>query len=189
MVVVKGYYFELGLVSGSSGPFNSKATVGFSTKSLLAIMIVAVTLIFVPPPLAMLRLPANSIVVGSNSLAIAAACHVSPLTGKNLPSTSGQPSEAEIPDSDDGIELRHLMAPSPGLGDQHGNRTLVPCKDDEERRAALRKISQSKVRWGVVRMPTEWADDFNTRENPVEHISFGVSEDEVEDPVEGHWYA
>lgn len=91
--------------------------IGYSIKSLPVLMTLAITLVFSPPLSAALRLPLNSIGVGTNSFAIAAACHASPLLGRCLSSVPFQPAEMRFPSrhSEDAMEMRHLMAPSPGI--------------------------------------------------------------------------
>lgn len=61
-----------------------------------------------------------------------------------------------------------------------------PSSEQKER--SLRKLAQSKIRWGVIRMPPEWYIEY-ARDGPVEHLGFGVEEDMVASPVSGHCYA
>ncbi|KAK5637667.1 hypothetical protein RRF57_013382 [Xylaria bambusicola] len=51
----------------------------------------------------------------------------------------------------------------------------------------LGKISRSRIRWGVVEMPSEWYRIL-LRDEQVGHLSFGVEEDEVLPPEPGRWY-
>jgi hypothetical protein len=51
----------------------------------------------------------------------------------------------------------------------------------------LGRIARSKVRWGVVTMPAEWHLAF-TQNQEVQHLSFGVEEDEVSPSEPGRWY-
>lgn len=59
--------------------------------------------------------------------------------------------------------------------------------DPEE--ARLRKIAQSRLRWGVVEMPLEWSSQYSGAYDQVGHISFGTTNDEVGNSVHDHWYA
>jgi hypothetical protein len=66
---------------------------------------------------------------------------------------------------------------------------LKDAEDDEdEEPGSFKKLAQSKLRWGVVRMPPEWYEEYGQL-GPVEHLSFGVEEDNPSDPVPGHLYA
>lgn len=60
--------------------------------------------------------------------------------------------------------------------------------DDEQFRV---KISRSKIRWGVVRMPEEFYAQFEDLEGgaKLEHLSFGIEQQEVTAPEPGHFYA
>ncbi|KAL1871122.1 hypothetical protein Daus18300_004867 [Diaporthe australafricana] len=141
-----------------------------------------------PPIFGRLLVTPNTVVVGSNSLAIAAACHVSPLVGQNQSRPGRSDQEYMAGHQDENMELRHLMGPSPGLLTRD-DQASESCQDEEEWMAMLLRVSQSKIRWGVVKMPPSWAEQFVRRDPAVEHISFGLSEDDVETPVVGHWYA
>lgn len=180
---MKGRYL---LDYGSDGPFNSLMAVGFSTKSLFTMLTLSIALVFVPPILGFLFLPSDTVVVGSNSLAIAAACQVSPLVGQNQPRTSHQEFTAGQEDYE--IELCHLMASSPSLLTRD-DPASPSWNDEEEWKATLLRVSQSKIRWGVVKMPSSWEEQFDRRDIAVGHISSGLPEDDVQQPVVGHWYA
>lgn len=188
LLVMKGKYFASSF--DSAGPFDSVTALGFSTKSLFTMMILSTALAFIPPLCGWLSLPRNTVVVGSNSLAIAAACQVSPLVGRRdeQPRAGKSPSKYMASHQEDEIELRHLLTPSPSLltlGDQDSDS----WNDEEKRKATLLRVSRSKIRWGVVKMPSSWAEQFDRRDTEVEHISFGLPEDDVQQPIVGHWYA
>ncbi|KAH8766124.1 hypothetical protein F5883DRAFT_496436 [Diaporthe sp. PMI_573] len=187
LLVMQGSYFDS---YGADGPFDSVMALGFSTKSLFTMMTLSIALAFMPPFFGRLSLPHNTVVVGSNSLAIAASCQVSPLVGQTYeqPHSRIVQQEYMAGNQDSEIELRHFMAPSPSfltLGDQASES----WSDEEERKVTLLRVSQSKIRWGVVKMPSSWSEQFIRRETEVEHISFGLPEDDVQKPVVGHWYA
>lgn len=187
LLVMQGRYFAS---FSSEGPFDSVTALGFSTKSLFTLMTLSIALAFIPPIFGWLSLPRNTVVVGSNSLAIAAACQVSPLVGQTDEQHRAGKSSSEhmVGHEEDEIELRHLIAPSPSLltlGDQASDS----WNDEEQRKATLLRVSRSKIRWGVVKMPSSWAEQFNMRDTEVEHISFGLPEDDVQQPIVGHWYA
>lgn len=185
LLVMQGDYFGS---YGSNGPFDSIMAVGFSTKSIFTMMILSIFLSFMPPLFGRMALPPNTVVVGSNSLAIAAACQVSPHIGQTKPQPRTSHQEYSSYPQDDEIELRHLMAPSPSLF-AGSDQLSVSWNHDEEWKATLLRVSRSKIRWGVVKMPSAWEEQFNRRDIIVEHISFGLPEDDVQQPVVGHWYA
>lgn len=187
LLVMQGGYFGS---SGPEGPFDSVAALGCSTKSLFTMMTLSIALAFIPPLFGRLSLPRNTVVVGSNSLAIAAACQVSPLVGQTdeQPWAGKSSSEHMLGHQEDGIEPWHLIAPSTSLSTP-GDQALESWNDEEKRKATLLRVSRSKIRWGVVKMPSSWAEQFNRRDTEVEHISFGLPEDDVQEPIEGHWYA
>jgi hypothetical protein len=56
-------------------PSDSAAVVGYSSWSLLVLLAVSAVLIWVPLGFGYLRLPGHMVTVGSNSLALSAACH------------------------------------------------------------------------------------------------------------------
>ncbi|KAJ0124338.1 uncharacterized protein J7T55_005676 [Diaporthe amygdali] len=185
LLVMQGEYFAQ---FSQNGPLSSFTALGFSTKSIFVMLTLELCLIFIPPIFGFIRLPPNSIVVGSNSFAISASCHISPLVGQSQPQPNRSSMESSRGHQDDGIELRHLMAPSPGPSPL-GSQKSEGWKDEEEWKATLLRVSQSRIRWGVVNMPPSWSEQFVKRETEVEHISFGLPEDDVQPPAVGHWYA
>ncbi|KAI1112993.1 hypothetical protein F5Y14DRAFT_419253 [Nemania sp. NC0429] len=58
----------------------------------------------------------------------------------------------------------------------------------EQGRRSLKKLSQSKIRWGVTKMTPEWYEKY-AGDTPVDHLGFGVEEDMVCSPVSGNFYA
>lgn len=182
---MQGDYFDS---YGSDGPSGSVMAVGFSTKSLFTMMGLSVVLVFMPPIFGFIRLPPKTVVVGSNSLAIAAACQVSPLVGQKQLQDRRSHQESTAECQDDETELRHLMAPNTSLLSR-GDQVSESCPEEEQQKATLLRVSQSKIRWGVVKMPSSWAEQFNGWDAQVEHLSFGLPEDDVQQPIVSHWYA
>lgn len=187
LLVMKGEYLS---EFGSDGPLNSSMAVGFSTKSLFTMMTLCITLALMPPIFGNLALPPNTVVVGSNSLAMAAACQVSPLVGQNRshPEVSRQQDTYDPQGDGTSIELPRLMAPSL-RNFTCDDQTSESYQDDEEQKSLLARVSQSKIRWGVVKMPSSWEEQFDRRDIAVGHVSFGLPEDDVQQPITGHWYA
>ncbi|KAI0137809.1 hypothetical protein F4776DRAFT_670802 [Hypoxylon sp. NC0597] len=79
-----GYFGTDGFIANNredpSLPPNTAVAVGYSSWSLLGLLIVSCVLILAPIILSVKRLPSNMVHIGSNSLALSAACHVSPLS-------------------------------------------------------------------------------------------------------------
>lgn len=190
--------------------------IGYSAPAVLGILAVALFLIGVPLVLSVRKLPSNMVNVGSNSIAISAACHASTESkaGNVLRTVeagaSGQLLRPPAPCSpgrwkadndgtvmaasgpsvpDDGMEMRMLASKESetslltrgGSGDQ-----TPPGKQEKEE--LFKQISRGRLRWGVIKMSAEWHQEFDA-EGPAEHISFGVEDDEVQDPVHMKWYA
>ncbi|ETS81315.1 hypothetical protein PFICI_06317 [Pestalotiopsis fici W106-1] len=80
IVIVQGDYFNpiksISIHDDSVGPERSIAF-GYSSTTLLVCLVIFIASILVPIVVALSRLPGNTTVVGSESLAISAACHVS----------------------------------------------------------------------------------------------------------------
>ncbi|KAI1344923.1 hypothetical protein F5Y15DRAFT_410610 [Xylariaceae sp. FL0016] len=81
-VSIGGYYgtseFLHSQLADPTLPANTVVAIGYSTKSLLTLLVVSCFLIVTPVILSLKRLPRNMINIGCNSLAISAACHASP---------------------------------------------------------------------------------------------------------------
>ncbi|KAK6082035.1 hypothetical protein SCUP234_04348 [Seiridium cupressi] len=222
--------------SDTSLPEGTAVSVGYSVYALLGMLIVSVVLICIPIGLACQKLPAGSVSVGSNSIAISAACHVSPLskvanrarsssrdreTSSSSSSSSSFTSEhipsrlevapppyspvgniAEPSDSDFRARDNHrLYAPySAGDGDtvemvdfisstsqtslRGSSKLLQPTRE-----GIYEQLARSRIRWGVVEMPSDFYREFENHGRPYEHLSFGVLEDHVAAPVYMRHYA
>ncbi|KAI1324847.1 hypothetical protein F5Y16DRAFT_379730 [Xylariaceae sp. FL0255] len=99
--VSSGSYYigrDMSTINEPGLPSNTIATVGYSAPSVLLVLVLAVVLILIPPILSLNRLPEGSIITGTNSLAISAACHslTRPLDarggGKSLNGSCSDPS-------------------------------------------------------------------------------------------------
>lgn len=108
--------------------------------------------------------------VGSNSLAISAACRVSPLSRIPGATTSDNGS------SD--IELEDLSSQS--AEDPEGGRAA-----DTEHDIAL-----FPLKWGEVKMPEEWylQNDEPQETGQVGHLGFGTAQDDPQPPTNGRRY-
>lgn len=59
----------------------------------------------------------------------------------------------------------------------------------EDVKDALIRISRGPVRWGVVRMPPAFYQQYAAVDEAVAHLGFGAAQHDVTEPIEGHWYA
>ncbi|KAI0436193.1 hypothetical protein F4803DRAFT_543152 [Xylaria telfairii] len=197
---LKSLYNNVGILPGL--PEDSVVVIGYSPISLLVVLIVSSILITIPIIVGSKKLPSDMVVVGANSMAISAACHASCLS-QAMSDTHTQSSNT----NDGGICERTT---SEGMMEvrQRQNRERTWHADMEsvsmladystESRAGnninftnnldvLGKIARSRIRWGVVEMPSEWYKII-LRDEEVGHLSFGVKEDEVLPPEPGRWY-
>lgn len=114
-------------------------------------------------------------------------------SAQSLSSPSYEPTASTNPAID--IEMQqlrttHLPPSRQSLASERlgSDRTLEDDSSDSEEWSLFRKLARSKIRWGVVQMPPEWYTDFD-HESFIEHLSFGVEEDNVQSPVSGRMYA
>lgn len=178
-------YTEPGLTySDSSLPPDSLVSVGYSIVTLMLLTIIAVAPVAALLVLSRKRLPGCATSVGCNSFAISASCHVSSLS-KPDPDLDTSPSST-----------LHECGGSFGAWKLVANRLLMRIKmsdnesssnNSEEKRRG--KIAQSRLKWGVVKMPGEWYHVYDESYGKVGHVSFGTTEDEVDSPQDGHSYA
>jgi hypothetical protein len=152
----------------------------FSSGPSLLLLLLFAILIFVPLPIALKRIPGYMPVVGSNSLAIAAACHVSPLTNVTSPDPSSKTNALVDVEGTEG-ETTALKS----------DRTTVETKGLDQQRDRFVRMSQCLLKWGIVKMPKEWQDQYEPNQSSdgaVEHLSFGTILDEPREPVNNRWY-
>lgn len=180
--------------------------VGYSAWCTFILVIITFFLAYIPIGLGLKRLPANITVVGSNSLAISAACHVSALSHavwkEPMPEFPNSPNPNITLNVDAAIESHRSTGTSyesDPPGNHHRNlsdaalskQSLISktasTDDLDSRESTFSRLSRSKLRWGVVQMPNGWYK-WN-RDISVEHLSFGVEEDGVLPPAPGSWYA
>ncbi|KAI1850745.1 hypothetical protein JX266_004027 [Neoarthrinium moseri] len=214
-----GYFSDLQFdLFDPSLPDRTVLTVGFSSAALVTMLVLSLALIFVPVLLSMRKLPEGITNVGSNSMAISAACHVSPLSrlgddssprdSQALPSrfeTLPPPSSPGVTHSnEEGDVIRSnreygFLSNDGGDVEMHtlmGGKGSRPTMDTHSSTEALNKesllerVSETELRWGVVQMPPEFYTEFeNMGERTYGHLSFGVKEDAVTSPLHGKWYA
>lgn len=113
-----------------------------------------------------------TLVVGSNSLAIAAACQVSPLA--KIPTGLSDRNDEQD------TELDVLMPSS----------TEDPGAEESLESGGSRNLAHYRLKWGEVEMPEEWYGQPEHDQAPerVGHLSFGTVFDDPKAPIEGRWY-
>ncbi|KAF4959278.1 hypothetical protein FSARC_10794 [Fusarium sarcochroum] len=166
-------------VTSGGGSINlddiSFIAIGYSTVAGLIAVIAFAVILCIPLLLSLRKLPGDMVVVGSNSLAIAAACHVSK---RCTPSSSSCVLERGAPESAPDIELTTFAR----------DKTKQEC--DSLVSSVHAPIAQRKVKWGVVRMEDAFYRQLEGEAgiNGIKHLSFGTEEDRVETPRPREWY-
>ncbi|KAI1204960.1 uncharacterized protein F4807DRAFT_301545 [Annulohypoxylon truncatum] len=236
-----GYFGTNSFVGGGSTdaslPANTAVAVGYSGYSLLGLIVASCVLVLVPFFLSWKRLPPNMVNIGSNSLALSAACHASILScavkGRadslmldspaapnfDLPETPQPPQPLRQPYAlltneaydesigGDSFEMKKYRPASvttinqssqsssvsklllPDRSSEDGDDDMGDKADDEQHNGPFTKLSRSKIRWGIVKMPPEWHAENDNEAGRVEHLSFGVEDDDVQPPEPGECYA
>ena len=148
-------------------------TVGYSLQAMVVTLVVGVVAVCVPVGLGMRRLWGGMPVVGSNSMAISAACHV--LVG------GGGDRSAECSEEESQVRVSGRG----GVGEAMEMERLMTSRGRARRDAEAEReaLSGGLLRWGVVDAGNEGDMD------PVGHLSLGGSGQVVGGPVPGRLYA
>ena len=166
-------------------PSNSILSLRYSVGTVYVVLIMAIAMVAILLALAWRRLPGYMPVVGSVSVLISAACHVSPLMNVD-PQLYGAEAKAESLESDG---ERDSPERGPGDGRDSEDAESSPM---EPAHSIREKATQCLLRWGVVTMPDEWLAAHSFRDGDgdvkVEHLGFGTILDEVAAPIEGRFY-
>lgn len=163
-------------------PTGSAVSVGYSVIALIVLASVVLIGLTMPLIWAQRRLPGSVTSVGCNSFAISASCHASPFA---KPDSELDVALCSVSNRSHGNEeLQELIGIEPSTSATDYKET---SENHPDRR--LERVAQSKLKWGVVRMPLDWYNSYDESYGGVGHVSFGTANDEVEDPVNGQWYA
>ncbi|GAW25293.1 hypothetical protein SAMD00023353_0401920 [Rosellinia necatrix] len=84
--------------------------------------------------------------------------------------------------------MRSWFSEKRRVGDDDGDGVDDDDDDDDDAQSPLKRLAQSRLRWGVISMPAEWYSEYD-HDGPVEHLGFGGEEEQPRDPVPGHMYA
>ncbi|KAF6843762.1 hypothetical protein CMUS01_01772 [Colletotrichum musicola] len=128
-------------------------------------------MVIIPIVLSWKTNPGYMSAVGSNSLAISAACRASPLA-KAYPSL-------DDPRLDQDTELEDLVPPP---------NDAAGAGEGPER--ACEKMVFCRLKWGEVEMPEGWCqqEGDDPSSGQVGHLSFGTVFDDPRPPTQGRWY-
>ncbi|EQB58659.1 hypothetical protein CGLO_01063 [Colletotrichum gloeosporioides Cg-14] len=171
MVVSQGTYYVLGpsdyIVDPDSLPRDAAINLGSSRAHTLALFLVGILMMICPTILSRQKLPGQMPVVGSNSMAIAAACRVSPLA--QVPTDSHEENNTHE------TELAELT----------GEYVQAMNGSDNQK-----KMIYFPLKWGEVKMPKGWFKHPADGQEPEEvgHLSFGTVLDCPSPPKDGRLY-
>ncbi|KAF4490123.1 hypothetical protein CGGC5_v003932 [Colletotrichum fructicola Nara gc5] len=173
-IVSQGTYYVLGpsdyTTDPESLPDDAAITLGSSRAHTLVLFLIGITMMICPTILSRQKLPGQMPVVGSNSMAIAAACRVSPLS--QVPTHSNEENTTQD------TELKELVSTT-GEGVEGVKGAGTP-----------KTMIYFPLKWGEVEMPKNWHDQpEGCRETEgVGHLSFGTVLDNPRPPKEGRLY-
>ncbi|KAH6967477.1 hypothetical protein EDB82DRAFT_563292 [Fusarium venenatum] len=218
--LAEGDYYELGrLAKGSpaldadlSGSGLSKGAcigVGYSTLTILILLITSIILPIFPTLLRRRKAKTPMPLAEASSVVISAACHVPIIDGsimcgvqeRNLRKDQFVAIKdrenaiclSEIPGTNERQELlvladSHISEIEQGSCSDLSRLENGPTLDGE---SFLREVTQNPVRWGVVKTSASWKlkhANTSSSNDTVGHFSFGTELHEVKDPVPGQWY-
>ncbi|KAF6829035.1 hypothetical protein CPLU01_08154 [Colletotrichum plurivorum] len=175
-----------GLTDWSIGSYLKITNILLSFKAAVGTMIVFFVMLLVPIVAACFRLPSESVLVGSCSAAISAACHaLQPSSqAKGTPLTPREEPVADwnLPGSKS-YQLGRL-----------GYETLpdVDAADDNEAADWRTQMAEEELKWGVVTgkgLPATHYDESADDLLMVEHLAFGSTGNAVQRVREGAFYA
>ncbi|CAI0645301.1 unnamed protein product [Colletotrichum noveboracense] len=179
MVFLGDYYLPWQRFGRDTTGLPEDAAVVVGTLSLPVLILIVLGSLMAIFPIAVSRrsLPGSMPIVGSNSLAMMAACRVSPLS--KVPRSSDDDSE---PNNEQDTELEEVV-PESSMDTSNGSAMsdLVPDKN----------IALHLLKWGEVDMPDEWYRRVEWQCRTTEGfkpLGFGTTLDELSTPIEGRWY-
>lgn len=168
------------------GSYMKSTSILLSFKAAIATMIVFIVMLLIPIVAACFRLPEDSVLVGSCSAAISAACHAlqpsSQTKGASITPRAEPGPDWNLP----GVESYHLG--------RLGYETLpdADAADGEEMVDWRTRMAEGELKWGVVTgkaLPATRYDESADDLLMVEHLSFGTAENAVRRVRDGAFYA
>lgn len=138
---------------------------------MLLVALISTILLIVLALILYRKLPSSMPIVGGNSCAISAACHISSLSKALL--------EPDVMGRSDYTDSKGTFVEDDGFL-EHEYDELILGSD----------MSQSLLKWGIVQMPEEWYESHQPVDDGIElaHLSFGSISDDVKPLEEGKTY-
>ncbi|KAF5013614.1 hypothetical protein FDECE_375 [Fusarium decemcellulare] len=179
---------------------------GYSTLTLLVLLIATIILPIIPTLIAQRKVKTSVPLAGGSSMVMSAACHVPILDGSITSSSQKGDSQnamqhqsmpmreadsiCETYNGPEPIEMQELLAPTEVSGSDIQADTSysegVPVPDAK---SYLVEVAQNPIRWGVVKTPASWNEQYTDASITVGHLSFGTERHNVQEPIPGQWYA
>lgn len=210
-VIEGGFYLSEHAVGPNSYGISEDSFIGigFSSSAILLVFLISLVLMTIPVILGGRKFKGEMVVARANSMIISATCHVSLLLGSQCPGTLSRictPFSISRRDDlepigkggwADEVEMQDVLSPGAADDKPAGRSNLVNVVTVESRLEddnvlevmARRRLAQSRLKWGVVRMAPGFHYNFKSFQEDVGHLSFGVVEQDVAPPEEGRWYA
>lgn len=219
MIIVEGGYYSggspasvdwMGNAVGEDNSYGLTADayigIGFSSGAILLLLCIALLLLTIPIVLGCRKYQGAMVIAGANSMVISAACHVSLAVSSRDMSRTVPPTPTQNSSmfkmvgrglkKEDDFEMQNLLSQSPAANDASADSNSklagsnVSGLEDNNVPEMLRRmrLSRRKLKWGVVRMPFEFYERFSGADE-VEHMGFGVEEQDITPPEDGRWYA
>jgi hypothetical protein len=214
--VCEGYWYISGAVHGLASEFGvseeAAIAIGYSPPAILVVFIVAVVVSVIPVAWSLRKVKGDMVNGGTNSLVISAACHALVPNGDLRRGVSPESRNRESCYFSQPDPPRDLQTERTSLGltshqkekeaaaataaaakqppSEELEDPLITEENEDRETAALRELSRRKLRWGVVSLPPELADQLMTESGQVvKHLTFGGMEDEVQKPEDAQLYA
>ncbi|KAL6915146.1 hypothetical protein FSST1_012906 [Fusarium sambucinum] len=218
--LAEGDYYELGQMdaessnigvdlSGSGLSEDAFVGVGYSTLTILLLLITSIILPFIPTLLGGRKVKTQMPLAGASSVVMSAACHV-PILQDNMrygvqEGNMKKDQWVATEENEDAICLSEMSVTNErqellALTDSHISEIdQRSCSDPSyledgltlDGQSFLRDVTQNPVRWGVVKTSASWKEkhaNTSSSNGTVGHLSFGTELHEVTDPIPGQWY-
>lgn len=155
---------------------------GHSSTAIATRIGVFVVLVSVPLALSATKMSSSMVIVGTNSLTIAAACH------------SSTASKVTVYGLEERFRMSRYTTLSQGSGseDNLAVSTNIEMEEIGAGKAVLDCLAETRVKWSVVEMPVDFYKDLANDDvgpSAIKHLGFGAEADNVSSPVSKEWYA
>ena len=193
--------------------------ISYSSTAILIVLLLGIVMAVIPALLSWIKMRGDMTVGATNSLVISKACRATtaglivpkPDLLKKKPTllqllspkrrktdqTSSTVNLCSSPGDD--IEMQTTPVNKKGqfklspANDSSNDLSMLDADEislnSSEDHALLLQLSRSKLRWGAVRMPDEFKEQFKHLNEYVGHLTFGTVEQKVQEPEHGALYA